>query len=174
MHCAETGFSEYHRPALNPASVPTPLPVQAEVAQQCDPGPGGLGPCKLPTNGWDETLCPQKVGSRSQPCGHLPKSAPSPQAPSWLLGENVWQPQAYSASGMPLRFQGSPLGPRDTLNWVFVPCTAQVMGRGLRERVPAWLLAAGWPGGLSRPIELCTCERWALTAPPPAPVTFSR
>lgn len=70
MHCAETGFSEYHRSALNPASVPTPLPVQAEVAQQCAPGPGGLGPCELPTNGWDETLCPQKVGSRSQPCGH--------------------------------------------------------------------------------------------------------
>ena len=65
-----------------------------------------------------------------------------------------------------MRFQGSPLGPRDTLNWVFVPCTAQVMGRGLGERVPAWLLAAGWAGGLSRPIELRTCERWALTAPP--------
>lgn len=72
MRCVETGYSEYRRPVLNLASVPTYLPVQAEVAH-CSVTLGQVAwvPAScLCTNDWDDALCPQKVGSRSQPCGH--------------------------------------------------------------------------------------------------------
>lgn len=72
MHCVEAGYSEYCRPVLNLTSVPTCLPVQAEVAQ-CSVTLGQVAwvPAScLCTNDWGEALCPQKVGLRSQPCGH--------------------------------------------------------------------------------------------------------
>lgn len=72
MCCVETGYSEYRRPVLNLASVPTCLPVQAEVAQ-CSVTLGQVAwvPAScLCANDWDDAHCPQKVGSRSQACGH--------------------------------------------------------------------------------------------------------
>lgn len=155
MCYVRTGCSGCHRLPLQILLLSQlPSRVQAQVAQQCDPGPGGLGTRKLPVDGWDEASCPRRVGSSGHEASFLHTGS------FLVLGEKNLAASSSRTPGTTREALGTSSWPQGHIKQGI----AQVMGRGLRGRVPAWLLAAGQAGGLSGPTGLHTCERWASTA----------